>query len=64
MKNKEEKKNKMIEIRNQLSEIFNDSKEDWDKKWWCSNLMESMSSLDMAINKIDKDKPTGIKACQ
>ena len=60
--NKEQKKEELIKIRNKLSEIFNDSKEDWSDKWWCSSLIQSMGMLDDAINKIDKPKPTGIKS--
>lgn len=60
--NKEQKKEELIKIRNKLSEIFNDSKEDWSDKWWCSSLVFSMGNLDDAISKIDKPKPIGIKS--
>jgi hypothetical protein len=60
--NKEQKKEELIKIRNKLSEIFNDSKEDWSDKWWCSSLVYCMGNLDDAISKISLSKPTGIKA--
>lgn len=60
--NIKEKKNKLIKARNLMSEVFNDSKEDWTDNWWCQNLMEVMGSLDVVISKISNYKPKGIKA--
>ena len=58
--NKEEKKNELIRIRNELSKVFNDSKEDWCDKWWCTNLCTVLGELDVTISKIGQDKPKGI----
>jgi hypothetical protein len=58
---KEEIKEEMIRIRNNLSKIFNESKEEWGDNWWNSDLMHSMGYLDGAINKIGTIKPKGVK---
>ena len=58
--NKEQKKEELIRIRNRLSEIFNDSKEDWQDKWWCSSLCMVLGDLDVTISKIGKEKPKGV----
>lgn len=54
-------KERMIKIRNELSKIFNENKDNWNKLW-CKSLMRSMGELDLAINQIDKPEPKGIKA--
>lgn len=58
--NTEEKKNKLIQARNLLSEVFNDSKESWGDNWTISNLCRVMGNLDSVINTIGTSKPKGI----
>ena len=58
----EEKKLKLMKARNMLSEVFNDSKDEWSDNWWTKDLILCMGELDMAIQKINKPKPKGIKS--
>lgn len=55
--NAEQKKQLLIEARNRMTLVFNDSKENWGDGWWCSNLSRVMGNLDSVINTLGTDKP-------
>ena len=47
----EEKRQKLIQARNLLTEVFNSSKDDWCDDWYCTSLCIILGELDMIINK-------------
>ena len=57
---KEEKKQKLIEARAILSQVFNASQENWNDGWWCSSMSHAMGLIDDAIRNIDEEKPKSV----